>query len=88
MVCAENLLRLKEIDDTQGTNYMQTLRTYLENHLNAVQSAKDLFIHRSTFLYRLDKIKKIMETELDDSDELLYLLLSFRLLDLEEERQE
>ena len=67
---------------------MQTLRTYLENHLNAVQSAKDLFIHRSTFLYRLDKIKKIMETELDDSDELLYLLLSFRLLDLEEERQE
>lgn len=88
MVCAENLLRLKETDETQGTNYMLTLRTYLENQLNAVQSAKDLFIHRSTFLYRLDKIKGIMETELDDPDELLYLLLSFRLLDLEESRRQ
>ncbi len=88
MVCHEPLLRLKEYDAAQGTNYMQTLRTYLENHLNAVKSAKDLFIHRSTFLYRLEKIKKILETDLDDPDEILYLLLSCRLLELKERRAE
>lgn len=87
MLCHEALLHLKAIDDTQNTNYLETLRTYLNNHLNAVQSAKDLFIHRSTFLYRLEKIKSILETDFDDPDEILYLLLSYRLLDLEESQE-
>ena len=88
MVCHEALLRLKEYDADQGTNYLQTLRTYLENHLNAVKSAQDLFIQRSTFLYRLENIKGILEKELDDPDEILYLLLSCRLLVLKEQREE
>lgn len=83
MLCHEGLLRLRETDDRQGTKYMLTLRTYLKNHMNAVQSSKDLFIHRSTFLYRLDKIKDILETDFEDNYEILYLLLSYQLLDME-----
>lgn len=87
MVCHEKLLVLKEIDEANGTEYMKTLRTYLDLHKNAVQSANALFIHRSTFLYRLDKIKEIMGTNLEDPEELLYLSLSFYLLDQEEQKQ-
>lgn len=80
MLCHEGLLRLLEYDKEKGTEYMKTLETYLKNHLNAVQSARELFIHRSTFLYRLEKICAILETNLTDYDELVYLMISFYLL--------
>lgn len=82
MLCHEKLLDLQESDKVQNTEYMKTLKTYLDHNLNTVQSAKSLYIHRSTFLYRLERIKAILETDLEDPDELFYLNLSFRLLEL------
>lgn len=80
MLCHEGLLRLLEYDKEKGTEYTKTLETYLKKHLNAVQSARELFIHRSTFLYRLEKICSILESNLTDYDELVYLMISFYLL--------
>lgn len=80
MVCHEGLLKLKECDEKNNTDYVQTLKVYLEQHLSATQAARDLFIHRSTFLYRLDKIKEILQSDLEDPDEIFYLELSFRIL--------
>ncbi len=57
MLCHEKLLDLQRMDREQNTEYMLTLRTYLEENLNATQAASLLFIHRSTFLYRLDKFR-------------------------------
>ena len=88
MLCHEKLLALHEYDAQQKTEYMRTLRTYLDLHLNAMATAKDLFIHRSTLLYRLDKIKTILESDLDDPEELLYLSISFRLLDMDRQKNE
>ncbi len=81
MICHEGLLRLKEQDEKNHTEYMHTLRVYLDQQLNATQTAKKLFIHRSTFLYRLEKIKEILHSDLEDADEIFYLELSFRLLE-------
>lgn len=88
MICHEKLMLLKEMDETQNTDYVRTLQTYLNNHLNAVQSARDLFIHRSTFLYRMDKIKQILECDLDNPDDVLYLMFSFKLLEEESTKKE
>ena len=88
MVSHEGLLALQRHDALQHTEYMKTLRVYLDQNLNAMQTAKDLFIHRSTFLYRLEKIKEILDSRLDDPDELIYLSLSFRLLDNEQKKQD
>ncbi|NCB90942.1 MAG: hypothetical protein EOM40_00005 [Clostridia bacterium] len=60
MISHEKLLKLKIMDENNDTDYMHTLELYLDNHLNAVKTARELFIHRSTFLYRLDKIKEIL----------------------------
>ena len=84
MICHEKLLFLKQSDKDKGTEYMKTLRIYLDNQCNVMQTSKQLFIHRSTVLYRLDKIKQILGSDLKDPDEILYLMLSFRLLDMEE----
>ena len=83
MLCYEKLLDLVQSDKVQNTEYIKTLRTYLEHNLNTVQSAKSLFIHRSTFLYRLERIRSILETDLEDADELFYLNLSLHLLDMD-----
>ena len=84
MICHENLLKLKEADEENQSEYMKTLRTYLDENLNATRTAESLFIHRSTLLYRLDKIKEILQYELDDPDENFYLSFSFRLLEQED----
>ena len=86
MICHEGLLELKKHDEENQTQYMETLRVYLEQHLSATQAARELFIHRSTFLYRLDRIREILQSDLDDPEEIFYLELSFRLL--EQERRE
>ena len=87
MICHEGLLELKRHDEENQTQYMETLRMYLEEHLSATQAARELFIHRSTFLYRLDRIKEILQSDLDDPEEIFYLELSFRLLEQEEEKE-
>ena len=87
MICHEGLLELKKHDEENQTQYMETLRVYLEQHLSATQAARELFIHRSTFLYRLDRIREILQSDLDDPEEVFYLELSFRLLEQEEEKE-
>lgn len=64
------------------TNYVQTLRTYLECCCSPTQATKQLFIHRSTFLYRLDKISEIANIDFNDSEQRLLYLISFKILDL------
>ncbi len=86
MICHEGLLKLRESDEKNHTEYTQTLKIYLEQHLNATQTARELYIHRSTFLYRLERIKEILQSDLEDPEELFYLELSMRLLEQEEEK--
>lgn len=81
MIIHEKLLHLMDSDKTKKTEYMKTLQMYLDNKCNAVQTANKLFIHRSTLIYRLDQIKEILGSDLSNPDEILYIMLSFRLLD-------
>ena len=85
MISHEKLLQLKYMDENHHTEYLKTLKLYLDHHMNAVQTAKALYIHRSTFLYRLEKIKQILKSDLNDTEEILYLMLSFRLIEMEED---
>ena len=77
MLCADALTRLKEYDQENKTDLYNTLRVYLKLEKNVLQTSKELFIHRSTLAYRLDKIQKIMNMDLNDSRERLKLLISY-----------
>ncbi len=81
MLCHEGLLRLQESDEKNHTEYVRTLKTWLDAGGNATQSAERLFIHRSTFLYRMDRIREILDSDLKDPDEIFYISLSIRLLE-------
>lgn len=85
MIGHEKLLELKNADEINHTQLYPTVRCYLENQQNITRTAEALFIHRSTLLYRLKKIKEILKTDFSDPDELLYMLLSFHLIALDED---
>ena len=78
----------EQYDKANHTDYLNTLKVYLLNNQNAVQTAKELFIHRGTILYRIKRICEIGQTNLSDPDELLHLYLSLRLMKQQEERKE
>ncbi|MCF0228883.1 MAG: helix-turn-helix domain-containing protein [Parasporobacterium sp.] len=72
-------VRLAEYDRTNRTEYLKTLREYLVQNMNAVQTAQALYIHRATLIYRIRRICEIGHTELKKPDELLHLAMSFML---------
>ena len=81
MLAHGGVLRLLESDHVHGTEYIKTLRCFLDHHQNAVQTARELYIHRSTFLYRMEKIRELLESSLEDPEEVLYIMFSLRVLE-------
>ena len=57
---------LKEYDRKRGTNYLETLITYIECGNQASETASRMFIHRNSMSHRLEKISKIAEIDLRD----------------------
>lgn len=78
--CADTILKLMEYDKKNDTELAKTLWIYLQLERNAVRTAKALIIHRSTLLYRLERITQITGVNLDADSVRLHLLLSYALL--------
>lgn len=81
LLCSEKLLLLKKYDDKNKTDLYHTVKVYLELERSILQTAKELYIHRSTLFYRLDRIRKIAGIDFEDSRERLILRLSFYILE-------
>lgn len=68
---------LTELDEQTGSEYYQTLKTWLDNDCAIDQTASALFIHRNTLRYRLDHLEEIMGTDFKNPLERLLLQISF-----------
>ena len=64
--CQEQLGPLLQEDDTSNSNLVDTLRCYLFSGGNALQSAQQLFIHKNTLTYRLNRIKSLLNVDLSE----------------------
>lgn len=82
-ICDSALSVLMEHDSRMHTSYYETLYCYCRNRYNAAVTAKELFIHRSTFLNRLDRILEITGIDLESFSSRLYLEASFYLMEEE-----
>lgn len=80
-VCSAKLLALRQYDTDKHTEYYHTLRTFFDCRLNAAAAAKKLFIHRSSFLNRLERMQTLFKIDFDANDELLYLGLSLLIIE-------
>ena len=68
-------------DKKNGTNLVQVLQTYLVHERNTTETAKALFIHRNTMLYKIHKIEEVIGCSLDDPMLRERLLFSCRVLE-------
>lgn len=75
------LLTLMEHDRQKGTQYFETFREYLLNERDIPKTSEKLIIHRTTLLYRLKKIQAMLNVNLEDPWERLYLTLSLWILE-------
>lgn len=66
MLWKEGFKRLLEHDVKGRSNYIDTLRAYLDNNLNALRAADALYISRNSFLSRLERINALIDEDLND----------------------
>ncbi|MCL6479452.1 MAG: helix-turn-helix domain-containing protein [Peptococcaceae bacterium] len=81
-LCKPALLKLMEYDRKNNTSYVKILYCYLVNERNITHTSTALDTHRNTLVYRIEKIKDILNVNLDDSEVRLKLLVSYKMLEL------
>ena len=69
-------------DEEQGTEYINTLKTYFQNNRSMPATAKALFIHKSTLFYRFDKMNQLFHLDINNPDKLFSYEYSIRMLEL------
>ena len=78
----ETLGPLHAYDQENNSDLLRTLQVYFEAGENISLAAKRIFIHRNSFNYRLDKIKEILKTDLQDSEENFSYQLAIKIFKL------
>ena len=81
-LCHPGLVNLYTYDQKNGTELLHTLEVYVQCNCNAVAASDALYIHRNTFYQRLNKIQKIENLDLENSDERLYILMSTKMISM------
>ncbi|MCP3028426.1 PucR family transcriptional regulator [Halobacillus sp. A5] len=64
--------------DEDGT-LLHTLFVYLETHCQISETAKRLFVHRNTVVYRLEKCEELLGSKLNDAETTLQVRLALRI---------
>ncbi|WP_368292640.1 PucR family transcriptional regulator [Dehalobacter sp. TBBPA1] len=74
-LCNQQILKISAYDKKNGDMLLTTLRSYLLSGCNISQTAKNLYIHRNTLMYRINRIEDILETDLREINEEQFLIL-------------
>ena len=70
---------LAEYDAAHDTSLTETLRVFLQENCSYTAAARALYIHRSTLIYRMERIAELTQADLTDPEERFLLQLSFYL---------
>lgn len=81
----EYLSELQEFDRQNDTDFLNTLEVYCEENGNLKSTADQLFIHINTLRNRIKKIETILKIDLQNYQDILNLLISFKIKQLKEE---
>jgi len=63
----------------EESSLLETLSVYLETHCQISETAKRLFVHRNTVVYRIEKCEEILGKSLKDSETTLQIRLALRI---------
>lgn len=59
---------LNKVDAATRQDYIKTLETYFRTNANIYKTAQNLYLHRNTVKYRLERIEEILNIDLDEPE--------------------
>ena len=80
-LCNNEAVALLIRDNKTGGSLLEFLYTYLIHERNATETAKALYIHRNTAMYKIHKIEEILGRDLNDPALRERLLFSYHVLE-------
>ena len=86
-LCQEEILNLYELDQKNHSTLVDTLYEYLVNDRNVLKTARAMYIHRNTLLYRLKQIRMVYDPDTASAQSRQYALLSISILRTTREKQ-
>lgn len=78
----DTLSPVVDYDSRYGTELIHTLTTYLGNDASTVKTATELFAHRHTIRYRLDRVGELTGLDVDKSRDREQLTLGIKVMQL------
>ena len=78
----ETLEPVVRYDSRYSTELVQTLVTYLGNDASTVRTASDLYAHRHTIRYRLDRVGELTGLDVDKSEDRERITLGIKAMQL------
>lgn len=76
-----DVLRLERLDQEKKTGWMDLLKNYFDNECSLVNTAKAMYVHRNTLVYRIGKLTELMNYDWNDSYTKDYMKQSILVLD-------
>lgn len=77
---AESILSpLTEYDKKKNTNFLDTLKTFLDANYSVSETSRVTHLHRQSLLYRLDKIEQLCNVRLKNHEDLFVLEIAVRI---------
>ena len=73
----EPLNPLLEYDRKHKSNYVDTLELYLKHNGSIQAVSEEMFTHRNTVIYRMNKIKELLGTDLEQTEERLAYQIAY-----------
>ena len=73
--------RTMRAEEAEPWGILEGLKAYLYNGCNASETARSLYLHRSTLLKHLSRAERILGMKLEGADETLYLQMYMRLIE-------
>lgn len=73
----ETFRSFASIEASEKSDLIRTLKVYYDNQCHLVETSKQLYIHRNTVVYRLDKCEKLLGVNLKDPTLSLRLRVAF-----------
>lgn len=65
-------------DELYHTELLKTLELYIQNNFSKVKTEKDLFIHKNTLRARLSSINKVLNCDVDSSEDIFNIQLCLK----------
>lgn len=76
---AYDVSNIAAYDEENGTNLLDTLEAYLRNERSMTRTSNNLFLHRNSVAYRIEKVKALLRCDMDNPEARIGLQLSMKI---------